>query len=380
MIRVLNALMDIRYGGPQKRVIDVSVGLLSQGIETTILFPVGEGSAAAIAEKNGLKVICLPFSKMPKPKEILKVVRWVLFLPKDIYLIANAIKANQIDMVHVNGAYFLAPAFAAKVTSRALVWHLNDTFAPRGLARVLGMLVKWLADEVVVAADAVAHHYRIGVSPYSVIFAPVDVARVARKQTYACAQGLKRVGLVANWNPAKGLEVFVEASALVNTQGGDDTEFVIAGSKLVSQAKYASDIEQLISDKGLHNRVQSVGFVDDMASFLQGLNVLVLASWSEACPMAVLEAMATGVPVVATDVGGVKELLRPDTEDAAGFVVPAGDAVLMAERVVVLLNNENLCEEMGNRGRFLAENVFSIEACQQKHLDVYQVCSARKHS
>jgi len=372
MIRILNALFEDRYGGPQKRVIDVGAGLLSLEVETTLLLPMGDGNAAAIAEEKGLNVVRVHFNRMPKPRQILKVVRWLLLLPRDIYLIAKVIKRNRIDVVHVNGAFFLAPALAAKVSGRALVWHLNDTLVPPRLARVLGLIVKWMADEVVVAAEAVARHYRLGRGPYRVIYAPVDVMRIRKKATHMKNVGEQRVGLIGNWNPLKGLEVFVEAAAIVSSRSEGGVYFAIAGSKLQSHADYAANVEQMIQDKGLYDRVQCNGFVEDMAFFLQRLDVLVLASWSEACPMAVLEAMAAGVPVVATDVGGVKELLKPGTAEAAGFVVEPGNALQMADRVLELLYDQQLCENMGRCGREAAVQFFSMESCQQMHMGAYK--------
>lgn len=372
MIRVLNALFEDRYGGPQKRVIDVGAGLLKQGVETLLLLPVGIGSAAGIAEANGLKVVRVAFNRMPKPKHFLKVLFWLLLLPRDVYLISKVISTNGVDVVHVNGAFFLAPALATKLSGRSLVWHLNDTIVTPKFARILGMIVKWIADEVVVAAEAVAHHYCVGRGKYRVIYAPVDVIGIRKKTSYKQAGVAKRIGLVGNWNPLKGLDVFVEAASIVASSGNGRVEFAIAGAKLQSHAEYAAKIEQLILGKGLQDRIHCNGFVEDMASFLQGLDVLVLSSWSEACPMAVLEGMAAGVPIVATDVGGVRELLNPDTDEAAGFVVKPGDASGMAKHVLELLGDWELCEKMGGFGRKMTEALFSEEACVASHLKVYQ--------
>lgn len=372
MIRVLNTLFEDRYGGPQKRVIDVGAELLKQGVETLLLLPEGLGSAAEIAEANGLKVVRVAFNRMPKPKDVWKVLRWLLLLPRDVYLILRVIRINGIDLVHVNGAFFLAPALATKLSGRALVWHLNDTIVAPRLARVLGTIVKWMADEVVVAAEAVARHYCIGRGHYRVIYAPVDVVGICRKLSYKQTRAEKRIGLVGNWNPLKGLDIFVEAASIVASRSNVRVEFAIAGSKLQSHAEYEAKIEQLILEKGLQDRIHYSGFVEDIASFLQGLDVLVLSSWSEACPMAVLEGMAAGVPIVATDVGGVRELLSPDTAEAAGFVVRPGDASGLAKHMLELLDDWKLCEKMGGFGRKTTEALFSKEACVASHLKLYQ--------
>jgi len=116
----------------------------------------------------------------------------------------------------------------------------------------------------------------------------------------------------------------------------------MAGARLDSHAGYAQEIDHLIDRLDLRANIQCEGFIDDMPQFFRGLDVLVLSSWSEASPMAVLDAMAAGVPVVATDVGGVCEILAPSGDDAAGVVVPKGDADGIARQVIRILEDEKL--------------------------------------
>lgn len=377
-IKVLNALFDDRYGGPQRRVINVGKSLMAKGIETVLLLPSRDGNAFLIAEKSGLKAIGIPFHRMPKLKKLLEVFSWILTLPKDILLISKVIKSQDISVVHVNGAFFLAPALAAKITRRPLIWHLNDTIVASRLAKLFGVIVKWWADEVIVAAEAVASHYGVSRHSYTVIYAPVDVNLIRPEpEKQGAVKGPMRVGLIANWNPLKGLEVFIQAAAVIKEQMAKDIEFVIAGSRLSSHADYAASIDRTIHQHGLDDSVQTLGFVHDVVQFLHSLDVLVLSSWSEACPMSVLEGMAAGLPVVATDVGGVRELLRPDYNDQAGYVVPAGESLQLAERVLELLKDQQLRHRMGACGRKAAEQRFSLQACTTAHLNVYRSALGR---
>ncbi len=372
MLRVLNALFDDRFGGPQKRVLEVAEKLKGADMETILLLPEGNGNTSEIAVVKGIDIVRIPFRKMPKPKQITRVLRWLMALPKDVYLISKVIRDKQVDIVHVNGAFFMAPALAAKWTRRRLVWHLNDTIVSPGFARVLGRLVRCLADQVVVAAEAVARHYYMEAHDYRVIYAPVDVVNICKKEYGVNGNITKRVGLVGNWNPLKGLEVFIDAAVCIVNRCDYLVKFAIAGSKLDSHTEYADAIEKQISEGGLQDKIDCNGFVDDIPAFLREQDVLVLASWSEACPMAVLEGMAAGIPVVATDVGGARELLHPEQDDAAGFVVEAGDAVQMAAYVDELLADERLREKMGAFGRQAAEQRFSLEVCVASHVNLYK--------
>ena len=371
MLRVLNALFDDRFGGPQRRVIEVGEHLQRKEVGTVLLVPKGDGGAAVVAASRGLECVRVSLKRIPKPREIVQLLAWLLWLPVDVFKVVSVIKERQIDLVHVNGAFFLAPALAAKFLRKPLVWHLNDTVVPSGVARGLGWLVQRLADEVIVAAEAVVLHYGIKGENYHVIHAPVDVTRFGVKRASLHRGRRKRIGLVGNWNPLKGLEVFVQASAIIK-QFITDVEFIMAGARLDSHAGYAQDIDQLIDRLDLRENIQCEGFIDDMPQFFRGLDVLVLSSWSEASPKAVLEAMAAGVPVVATDVGGVREILAPSGDDAAGVVVPKADADGIAWQVIRILEDKKLAICMGENGRERANALFSLEKCVENHLAVYR--------
>ena len=279
------------------------------------------------------------------------------------------------DIVHVNAAFFLAPALAARLAGIPLLWHLNDTIVPRPLAPLLGLVVRALADQVVVAAEAVGRHYGIPVSARAVVFAPVDTDRLAPSERPA-GSGPRRIGLVGNWTWVKGIEVFLEAAARVRERLDEGLEIHLVGARLESQRTYAQRIDRLIGELGLDEITARHGFLDDPERIVAALDVLVLSSHSDACPQAVLEAMALGVPVAASDVGGVRELLRPGSDAPAGAVVPPGDPAALAEVILDLLRDRERAATLGRDGRALAESHFSLALCAERHRGLYERLSS----
>ncbi|MDA2914312.1 glycosyltransferase, partial [Acidobacteriia bacterium AH_259_A11_L15] len=151
-------------------------------------------------------------------------------------------------------------------------------------------------------------------------------------------------------------------------------ELVFAGGKYASQADYCRRLEELIHQLGLASRVRDYGFVPSVAEVLAELDVLVSSSLSEAFGMSILEGMAAGVPVVATGVGGVPELLLADAERPAGIVVPPRDESALAEALLELWRNPERAARLGEHGRQIAEERFGVEVCAEKHLRVYSNC------
>ena len=381
-MRVLNIVFDDRFGGPQNRVIQVASALREHGVETVLCLPKGDGTAAQVATEAGVEVRRVDFGRIPRLSRPNRVLKWAALVPRDVLRFKDLLRAERPDVVHVNGVFFATPAIASRLMKVPMVWHVNDTLVGPGLARVLGVMVQLLASQVVVSARAVARHYRLS-EGYKVLYPPVDTNLYQPVHGGIRDSGPHRVGLVGNWSPVKGVEYFVQSAALlrervpqVHQERG--LEFVFAGRKLATQSRYCEGVESLIDQLGLRPAIRDHGFVSPLTGVLAELDVLVLSSTSEASPMVVLEGMAAGVPIVATDVGGVRELVTPDPACPAGIVVRPRDPAAIASAVSELLDNPQQAQWMGQNGRRLAEERFSLERCAQEHLDIYATLASGK--
>lgn len=375
-LRVLNVLFESRYGGPQKRVSQVGEVLFTYGVQTILCQPPSGKVALKAAQEARVPIRDIAFERIPRPQDLKRVLRWAVLLPRDVWRFVDLFRRERPDIVHVNGAFFIAPAIAAKLAGIPLVWHLNDTIVPPRIAAVFGVLVRTLANQIVVAAEAVALHYGVNRGAYKVIYAPVDTKkfRAPEPTSKGFGQEVPRIGLIANWSPLKGVEYFVQAAGLVREQLGGKLEVVFVGERFSTHLEYCQRVDELIDELNLGSAIHDYGFVasaSDMATILAGMDVLVLSSTTEASPMVVLEGMAAGVPVVATDVGGVREMLLGDPSSPAGTVVPPRDPEALAKAILDLLDHSEKATLMGKNGHRLAKEHFSLEVCARRHLEVY---------
>jgi glycosyltransferase involved in cell wall biosynthesis len=115
---------------------------------------------------------------------------------------------------------------------------------------------------------------------------------------------------------------------------------------------------------------------DTMAQYYQAADVYVHAAKSDTFPTAVLEALACGLPVVATAVDGISEQIE---ENRSGFLVQAGDADAMANRVIHLLLNERLHTSMGTAAAEIASRSFGVQRQAQTYLDWYEQILSSSH-
>jgi len=142
-----------------------------------------------------------------------------------------------------------------------------------------------------------------------------------------------------------------------------------------TQREYERQLRAFVATRGLQPHVQFLG-LQDAAQMLEEYArcaAVVLASRQETAPMAVLEAMAAGKPVVATRVGGVADLLE---DGGSGFVVAAGDVEAMAQRMAQLLQDSDLRRRMGAQGRRAAEG-FRVETVAARYRELYYQVAGR---
>ncbi|HEU4453959.1 MAG TPA: glycosyltransferase family 4 protein [Longimicrobium sp.] len=153
--------------------------------------------------------------------------------------------------------------------------------------------------------------------------------------------------------PYKGMQTLVEAAALLCADGAGDFDVAIAGD-----GPYLEELRALAAARGLEN-VHFLGRRTDVPALLPGAAIAVVPSlWEEAFGLAVVEAMAAGVPLVASRTGGVPELVE---EEKTGLLVPPGDARALAGALRRLLRDERLRASMEAHGPAAAQRRFSME-------------------
>jgi glycosyltransferase involved in cell wall biosynthesis len=152
-------------------------------------------------------------------------------------------------------------------------------------------------------------------------------------------------------------------SALSRLDAGT-TRLRILGDGPLREA-LAAQIEGL----GLDGSVELAGEVTDVGRHLDEADVFVLSSRSEGMPISVLEAMSAGLPVVATDVGGLSEVVVDGT---TGFLVPAGDADALASRLHALIVDPDLRTRFGDSGHSRARDLFSLPGWRERHRQLYR--------
>ena len=189
------------------------------------------------------------------------------------------------------------------------------------------------------------------------------------------------VGVVANVNPQKGIEYFIDAAARITAEA-PHTCFVIAGriySDHPTHGHYYADLLEQAARQRLEvgSTFHFLGARDDIPNVVAGFDVFAMTSVpdSEGTPTVMLEAMACGLPIVGTNVGSVSEIVA---DGETGYVVPPLRPECVADRVLHLLRDPVLRTSMGQQGRKRAESEFSMERCVSAHVTAYKMAVANR--
>jgi sugar transferase (PEP-CTERM/EpsH1 system associated) len=137
---------------------------------------------------------------------------------------------------------------------------------------------------------------------------------------------------------------------------------------LVGDGELHSTIQGYIADHSLKDNVELLGARNDVACILQDFDVFVLPSLAEGIPLTILEAMATALPVISTEVGGVPELIE---NNAQGYLIKPKDVKGLATKIKLYIDKPELMAQHGASGREKVEKNFSLQAMTKQYLQIY---------
>lgn len=189
-----------------------------------------------------------------------------------------------------------------------------------------------------------------------------DAWRHRLDERFNSAQPTFIVGAAGRLSPEKGFEVLVDAVRLAREQ--DELNF---GVVLFGDGPLKADLQKRIDNAGIGSHFVLAGFTDELDRFMPHFDLFVQSSHTEGLPNVLLEAAAAGVPVVATDVGGTREVV---VDGETGLVVPPADAPALAQAVTSLLQNPKLRQAMGERAKTHVRDqfTFAAQAAAYRHL------------
>jgi glycosyltransferase involved in cell wall biosynthesis len=340
--------------------------------------------------RNGLQVeVCATRGAKPSVREALAsggVPLIVLGRRGTLDLIpfgrlVRLMRRKQFDVLHAHlfGSSLWGVLLGALGAVPVVIAHEHGTFPTGRLSRFLyGKVVGRLATRYVAVSnftrEEMVKRHQVPRAQTEVIPAAYIPREGPRATDLRPALGIppsaKLIGTIATLRPVKALDVLVRAHATVLEQH-PGTHLVLTG-----EGPSRTELERQVEALGTSDRVHFLGHREEIGSILRALDVGVLSSDSEGTPLFVMECMAYGVPVVGTDVGGLRDLVEPD---ATGVLVPPQDPPKLAAAIVRLLEDPQAADRLATAAAARLSD-FTLASVATRFARLYASLVAETHA
>ena len=294
-----------------------------------------------------------------------------------IWKLHQYLQENHVTIVHTHCP---SPDFygklAAHLSGTPLVFstiHSVNEYRPFNERMLKHLTTKYVAISEIVKQYAVSE-LKIPSAQIEVIHNAIDTQRFAltaidkkaKLQELGIPNKRKIVTTVGNILVSKGQVYLIEAAKEV-VKDFPDTHFLIVGDTL-REPELATCLKEKVGAKKMQDKISFTGERTDIPEILSITDVFVLPSLWEGLPVALLEAMAAGIPVIATSVGGNQEVVA---DNVSGLLIPPKDPQILAQRIKELLGNPEKAERMGAKGQRIIQDFFSIDRMARKYEQLY---------
>jgi glycosyltransferase involved in cell wall biosynthesis len=368
----MHIITSLDAGGAEAMLAQLLTRFNCDHNETFVVSLKGEGIYGDNIREIGAHVASISFSRsFPDPRSLLKLMSLVRRYKPDIV---------QTWMYHAD----LIGGLTAFILGRIpLAWSIHHSMPNREydkkstllIARMCAILSKIVPVQIVCSSNAAKKgHEKFGYdnSKMTVITNGVDTSKFkpdldarARLRKLAC---LGRddfvVGFPARFHPIKGHQMFLQAASTV-AKCNANIKYILCGDGV---APINMELQSIISNLGLEDRVVMLGVFDDMKSFFAGIDAMAITSHSESFPLTLIEAMSCGVPCVTTDVGDCAEIVGE-----TGFVTAVGDSEATAKAIIRIMNMDIVNRNtLGMAARRRVENNYAIDITVDKYRALYK--------
>ncbi len=356
-MNVLQILPELNVGGGETGTLDLAKYLVGRGHKAVVVS--NGGSLVPQLEALGAIHYWLPVHKKSP-----------VVMLKNIPRLVKIIRKEDIQIVHARSRVPAWSAyFACRRTTAVFVTTCHGHYKNRVFSRVMG----W-GKPVIAVSRSVARHMveDFGVPPQRLrlVHRGVDLERFGYVSPDKKKQdGEFRVGIIGRITPLKGHPYFIKAMAAVAKEV-PGLKVRIVGDAPASKAAYKKELQDLVGKLGLEQRTEFLGTRRDIPAILAELDLLVLATTvPEAFGRVIVEAQAAGVPVVATGVGGVIDIIE---DGETGLLVPPANPDAMAAATLRVFHDRELSRHMSENARRGVSENYTLALMGENTLRVYE--------
>jgi len=284
------------------------------------------------------------------------------FLVTGVLKLIRIINAHKIDVIHANGSRcMIYGGIAGKIKRIPVIWHVRIVEKDNLLDRILSKL----ADRIIVISNSVRDRFNWlkNREKISVIYNGIDIDDFTRnintdkiRKKLSITETEIVIGTVGQLIPMKGHKYFIEAAKIVLEKVKNIKFLIVGGSQ--EDNSYEMELKNMVKNYGLEDKIIFTGYRKDIKNIIALIDIFVFSAVGEGFGRVLIEAMALQKPVVASNSGGIPEIV---VDGETGILVPERDSLSIASAIIKLINEKGMRYKMGIAGRKRVEERFTIE-------------------
>jgi len=293
--------------------------------------------------------------------------------------ILSSVKAAKSNIIHSHGykgdiLLGLYPRQLRKIPMLSTLhgWTSTRIFSKMRLYEYAATLALTRIDRVVVVSGIMREHPRLRIFGIEVVHIPNGISTLAFDELYfpisypeldAAIKNQLKILAVGRLSAEKGFEVVIQALSRLNSRGIDCC-LVIVG-----EGDEKHRLTQIAAEEGVADRVHMIGYVHDAYKMMPSFDAFALPSYTEGLPITILEAMQAGLPIAATTVGDVPEVLA---QGVCGYLVQPGNSTALSNAIEKIFRNRIDARIKAEAARRRVHSEYSVERMTEKYIHEYQ--------
>ncbi|HJP19911.1 MAG TPA: glycosyltransferase family 4 protein [Nitrospinota bacterium] len=351
MWTIFHTEASLGWGGQEIRILNESICMRERGHRIIIITP-AESSLMKKASDRGFEVISASFKRKDYPATCFKILKLI------------RLKRPDFINTHSSKDSWVA-SFAARLSNdKPFIIRTRHLSTPVAINIFGSVIYKLLPHKIITTGEAIREQLieRNRVSPGKIMSIPTGVdlklfdpskSKKKIRKELSLTEKTPIVGMVSVLRSWKGHNFFIEAIVTV-LKKFSNVRFLIVGD-----GPRKESLTKMIKEKGLSETILMLGHREDVPEIMASLDILVHPSYAnEGVPQSIVQGMAMGVPVIASDIKPLKEVV---TDGETGLLSPNKDSGELAKRIILLLKNKELMRKMGNNGQKFVVEKFSME-------------------
>jgi len=380
--KVLYLITKSNFGGAQKYVYELACEAKERGFEVSVAVG-GNGILIQKLKKSGILVY--PLKSLSRDINLFSEI-------KSFFEIIDLLKKIRPDILHVNSSKAGGTgALAGRICGVPEIiftihgWAFNEDRS--WLSKLIIKKIYWIIIFLSHTSIAVSEHTKNQARkiPFSfliknkiivihngiknITFLERDYVRNFFQEKFNIGKEDFIVGTLAELHPIKGLEFLIKSAKILNEQSKNvDEENKNLKVLIFGEGQEKTKLEKDIFDLSLQNKVILGGFLENGSQYLKGFDILILPSLSEALPLCLIEAGQAEIPVIATNVGGIPEIIE---NKKTGLLIEPKNEMMLTEAIKFFTDNKSSANEMASNLKNKIDTDFNINNFYLETFNVY---------